>query len=250
MSIVSEWSHPPAELCLEDQNVHVWRAFLDCEGHVLQRLEASLAPDEISRAARFVFPRDRDHFIVARGILRSILGAYINRPASEIELIYGPAGKPAIQMSGGKPSIRFNLSHSHGLVVYAFSTWREIGIDVEAIRPDVAVEEIADRFFSARERAELQSLPQELRNEGFFLCWTCKEAYIKARGSGMGISLNSFGVSVTPGHPRELRSSDSSQWSLRSLQAAPGYVGAVVGEGRDWGLRLWDWEKKRPATGT
>jgi 4'-phosphopantetheinyl transferase len=125
--------------------------------------------------------------------------------------------------------------------VYAFAHRRKIGIDVEAIRPEVARRDIAEHSFSSRELAELHALPPELQDEGFFLCWTRKEAYIKARGSGMGIPLDSFEVSLTPGQPEELRIPDKSCWSLRSLQPAPGYVGAVVGEGTDWKVRLWDW---------
>ena len=246
MSALPEWSKPLAEPRLEESDVHVWRAFLECESSVLQRLEDSLAPDEKSRAAQFVFVRDRDHFIAARGILRALVGAYVGRSAAQVEFTYEAGGKPGLSLGAAKPPIRFNLSHSHGLAVYAFAHRREVGIDVEAVRPEVAGEEIAERFFSAGELAELRSLPRELRNEGFFLCWTRKEAYIKARGSGIGIPLDSFDVSLTPGQPEVLRSIDSSRWGLRSLRPAPGYLGAVVGEGKDWGLRLWDWVDWKP----
>jgi 4'-phosphopantetheinyl transferase len=212
----------------------------------LQGLEASLAPDEKIRAARFVFQRDRDHFIAARGILRILLGAYVHQPASTLNFTYGLDGKPALRVNEGEPSIHFNLSHSHGLAVYAISNHREVGIDVEAIRPGVAGEEIAGRFFSTSELAELHSLPREFRDEGFHLCWTRKEAYIKATGSGMRNPLNSFDVSLTPGQPELLRCTDSGRWTLRSFQPAPGYVGAVVGEGTDWRLRLWNWVDRRP----
>ena len=239
ISTSSGWSNPPTQPILEDNEIHIWRAFLECETSVLHGLNASLAPDEKTRAARFVFQRNRNRFIAARGILRKLLGAYMHQPALDLNFTYGPDGKPALRVNEGEPSIHFNLSHSHGLAVYAISTHREVGIDVEAIRPGVAGEEIAGRFFSKRELAELHSLPREFRDEGFFLCWTRKEAYLKAQGSGMGIPLDSFEVSLTPGQPEVLRSADCSRWSLRSLQPAPEYVGAVVGEGSDWELRLW-----------
>jgi 4'-phosphopantetheinyl transferase len=241
MPIFTNWSSPPNELRLEHDAIHVWRASLDCDIGLLKRLEASLAPDEKSRAARYVFQQDRDHFIAARGILRTILGAYVHRPTANLRFTYGPEGKPALQLIGGEPSIRFNLSHSHGLAVYAFSNQREVGIDVEAIRRNIARDEIAGRVYSVPELAEFHALPLELKNKAFFLCWTRKEAYIKARGSGMGIPLDSFEVSLTPDQPEVLRSADSSRWTLRSLQPAPEYVGAVVGEGSNWVLRLWDW---------
>jgi 4'-phosphopantetheinyl transferase len=236
-----DWSNPPDELHLEKENIHVWRATLDCEAAVLRRLETTLAPDEKSRAARFIFARDRNHFIAARAILRTLLGAYLQRPPSDVEFLYGPQNKPSIHSNSSEAPIHFNLSHSHGLAVYAFGQRREVGIDLEMIQPAFAGEEIAKRFFSSQELAELRSLPSQLRADGFFLCWTRKEAYVKARGAGMGIPLDSFDVSLTPGKPAELRSTDSDRWSLQPLQPGYGYVGAVVGEGKGWGLRLWDW---------
>jgi 4'-phosphopantetheinyl transferase len=246
----SNWSSPPKDLRLESDAIHVWRATLDCESSVLHRLETLLSPDEKSRAARYIFQRDRDHFVVARGILRTILGIYIQRPAADLRFSYEPEGKPALRLTRGETAIRFNLSHSHGLAVYAFSNQREVGIDVEAIRSNIAEDELASRVFSAPELAEFHSLPGELQNLGFFHCWTRKEAYIKARGSGMGIPLDSFEVSLTPGQPEVLRSADSTRWSLYSIQPAPGYVGAVVGEGKGWELRLWNWMDAPPTSGS
>ena len=196
--------------------------------------------DEKSRAARFRFARDRNHFIAARGILRELLGGYLHRSPAELEFDYGPSGKPALRTEGPSSPVRFNLSHSHGLAVYAFALGREVGIDLEPIRPDFAADDIAGRYFSTRELNELRALPPELRPEGFFLCWTRKEAYVKARGEGLQIPLDSFSVSLTPGEPEVLESADSSRWSLRSFEPAPRYVAAVVGEGQGWRLRHWE----------
>jgi 4'-phosphopantetheinyl transferase len=239
MSVPSNWSAQPAEPRLVENEIHIWRAFLDDERASHHYLV--LSEDERARASRFVFPRDRDHFVASRGILRTILGRYLQRPAVGIDFTYEPQGKPKLRSSAVGSPIRFNLSHSHGLAVYAFSIHREIGIDVEAIRPDFTGEQIAERFFSLKELAELRSLPPEQRDEAFFLCWTRKEAYVKAQGAGLGIPLDSFDVSLTPGTPETLVSSDSGRWMLRAFQPATGYAAAVVAEGRDWALRLWDW---------
>ena len=126
----------------------------------------------------------------------------------------------------------------------AFSLGRDLGVDVELIRSDIASEEIASRYFAPREVAELQSLPPSARAEGFFLCWTRKEAYIKAVGDGLQISLASFRVSLVPSQPPCLESADSSRWTLRSLSPAPDYVGALVGEGKDWQLHCFDWQPR------
>jgi 4'-phosphopantetheinyl transferase len=179
------------------------------------------------RAERFVFPRDKDYFIAARGTLRELLGQYLGRAPEEIELQTNKWGKPALKESGGEP-IHFNLSHSHGMAVYVFSQEGEAGIDIEKIRPELDAEEIAKRYFSENEIRELQSLRLELRTEGFFLCWTRKEAYVKARGEGLGIPLRSFEVSLTPGEPAILRSDDTAKWNLLSLLPFPGFVAACV----------------------
>jgi 4'-phosphopantetheinyl transferase len=239
MAVPSNWSARPPDVRLVKHEIHVWRAFLNREDAGVHHMV--LSEDERARASRFVFPRDRDHFVASRGILRAILGHYLQRPAGAIEFAYEREGKPRLRLRDADAPIRFNLSHSHGLAVYAFSNDREIGIDVEAIRADVTGEEIAERFFSSRESAELRALPRDRRDEGFFLCWTRKEAYVKARGAGLGIALDSFDVSLTPGLPAELKSIDHGRWMLRSFQPAVGYAGAVVAEGKDWALHLWDW---------
>jgi len=126
--------------------------------------------------------------------------------------------------------IRFNVSHSQGLAAFAFALDRELGVDVEQIRENFGGEQIARHYFSPDEVAELMSLPPETRAEAFFLCWTRKEAYIKARGEGLYISLASFSVSLTPGAPERLRADDASRWELRSFQPKEGYAGAVMVE--------------------
>jgi 4'-phosphopantetheinyl transferase len=236
------WSHPPEEFSLPIDEVHVWRASLDCDSKVLKRLEELLSPDEKSRAARFIFDRDRYYFVAARGILRDLLGAYLKRPPAELEFRYGPQGKPALCNTDSVSPLHFNLSHSQGLALYAFSRGREVGVDLELIRPEFATEEIANRYFSTQEVKELQALPQDLQPEGFFLCWTRKEAYVKARGEGLQVSLGSFNVSLTPGQPAELHSVDCSRWTLRSFRLAERYAAAVVGGGKEWRLQHWEWK--------
>jgi 4'-phosphopantetheinyl transferase len=239
------WSSPPKNLELPEREIHIWRANLDLEPEVLSRLASTLDNDEKARAGRFHFTRDRDNFTACRGILRELLGGYIGSSPASIEFAYGEFGKPAQHPRNSGPPIRFNLSHSSGLAVFAFARNCEIGIDLEAISPEFAGEEIAERYFSARELAELMALPAETRPEGFSLCWTRKEAYVKARGAGLQIPLDSFSVSLTPNQPERLESEDSYRWRLRSFKPAPGFVGAVVYEGvheaQGFHPRYWDW---------
>jgi 4'-phosphopantetheinyl transferase len=235
------WEPSLDRLVLPDGEVHVWRASLDCGESVLHRFEATLAADERNRAQRFVFQPDRNSYIAARGVLRELLGRYLNRGPSELEFDYGAQGKPALRGGSSPNSVQFNVSHSHGVALFAFAVGRQVGVDVELVRPDFAGEKIAERFFSSQEVRELRSLPAAVQDEGFFLCWTRKEAYIKARGEGLQIPLKSFHVSLTPGKTSRLQADDSSRWSLRSLRLGGQYVGAVVAEGKDWQLRGWEW---------
>lgn len=244
MSDFNSWDLNPERLSLEADEVHLWRAHLDCTETVLGQLEATLASDEKARADRFVFQRDRNAFVATRGILRELLGRYVHRAAAELEFDYGAQGKPALRTQSSQKSFQFNVSHSYGVALLAFALGRQVGVDVELVRPDFAGEKIAERFFSPQEVTELRSLPPTLQDEGFFLCWTRKEAYIKARGEGLQVPLKSFHVSLTPGKPELLQAADSSRWSLRSLRPDTRYVGAVVAEGSGWQLRGWEWRPK------
>jgi 4'-phosphopantetheinyl transferase len=237
----NSWEPSLDRLALTDGEVHVWRASLDCSESVLHRFKAALAADEKARAQRFVFQPDRNSYMAARGVLRELLGRYLNRGPSEIEFDYGAQGKPALRSGWSQSGVQFNVSHSHGMALFAFAVARQVGVDVELLRPDFAGEKIAERFFSPQEVRELRSLPAAVQDEGFFLCWTRKEAYIKARGEGLQIPLKSFHVSLAPGKPARLQADDSSRWSLRSLRLEGRYVGAVVGEGKAWKLRGLDW---------
>jgi 4'-phosphopantetheinyl transferase len=133
------------------------------------------------------------------------------------------------------------MSHSGDLAVYAISRGRDVGIDVEAMRPELVDGVNAASLFSAQEVAELRALPPEVRSEAFFLAWTQKEAYVKACAFGLQLSLNSLSVSVTPGRPERVVSSDSSRWLLQSFRPADEYLAAVVAEHSDSELRFFTW---------
>ena len=247
MNSTTEWASPLATPELARGEIHVWRASLSTDKTTLRSLESTLAGEEKTRAARFIFEQDRDRYIAARGILRDLLGKYLRRAPASIEFVYGPYGKPDMASAASRPEIRFNLSHSHGLVVVAIGREREVGVDVELIRPDFASEAIAKRYFSAKEIDELSKLPAELRTEGFFLCWTRKEAYIKAKGDGLQIPLDSFDVSLSPGRPATLSAIDEPRWGIKSfapsLISERHYAAAVVAEGKDWTARYFEWKK-------
>lgn len=254
----SPWPAQPEKLVLPDDELHVWCASLDELRTHLQFFKSLLAPDEISRAERFHFQKDREHFIVARGILRKLLGDYLGEHPARLSFSYSSHGKPALkdvdkvnnidgatdEIEDAARNIRFNLSHSGGLALYAITRKREIGVDIEHIRADLTDMEIAGRFFFSSEIAALLALPAEQRTQEFFNFWTLKEAYIKARGEGLSFPLDRFCVSLIPGSQQAVLKVhddpyETSRWSLRALKPAPGYAAAVAAEGHDWKLRCW-----------
>lgn len=239
---------PPVIGCDE---VHVCQAELDQPPSQVQSFFDTLAADERARAGRFYFAEDRARYIAARGMLRAILGRYLQRAPESLTFFYGARGKPALSAETGGDAIRFNVSHSHGVAFYAVARGREVGIDLERIRCDVAVAEIAERFFSRREAAILRTLPSEAQHQAFFHCWTRKEAYIKAHGEGLSLPLDQFDVSLAPGDPAAILGtrpdpSEASRWSLQDLSAAPGYVAALAAEGHDWRLAYSQWPDYSP----
>ena len=240
------WDSPPKTLLLPNDAVHVWRTSLCVSATCLRIFENTLTADERARAERFYFQKHREHFIVGRGLLRHILSRYLEKEPDQLRFCYNSYGKPALIEEAGAEGLCFNLSHSHGVALYAVTRGREIGIDIEYFRPDVETKKLAERFFSPREAAALRALPEHLQKEAFFNCWTRKEAYIKADGKGLAIPLNAFDVSLTPGEPAALLSSqrhpqETSRWVLQALDPEPGYAAALAVKGHDWKLKCWQW---------
>ena len=211
--------------------IHVWHAALDREENILGRLEPTLSPEEKARADRFHFVNDRNRFVAARGLLRELLGKYLQQAPAGLAFSYGRHGKPALSGGNASSGLCFNLSHSAGLAVYAIARERNLGIDVEHVRPESAGEDIAKRYFSAREVDDLRTLPLEARVEGFFHCWTRKEAYLKATGMGLQIPLDSFSVSLLPGKFAQFLGGVEPHWHLAAYHPAEGYVAAMVYDG-------------------
>ncbi len=164
--------------------------------------------------------------MACRSQLRQRLGQRLGVHPSQIEFSYNSYGKPAVADS----SLHFNVSHSDGLALFAISRTREVGVDIERINPGFVHEGIPERFFSPQEVIALRSLPESLQARAFFHCWTRKEAYIKARGLGLSLALDSFDVTLAPDEPAAfIRGAGA--WSIESLDPAPDFVGAVVGQG-------------------
>jgi 4'-phosphopantetheinyl transferase len=210
--------------------VDVWCITLQHDADLVELATVLLGSDERARAQAFLFQRLRDDFTLSRGALRLLLSEQVKMPPATIGFEYGPHGKPALP--GGDTSLRFNVSHSGGLLACAIADGCDVGVDVERHRPMDDDESLARRFFSPGECEDLAKADARSRTAAFFDCWTRKEAFVKARGGGLSIPLDSFRVSLTPGAATLLAcggdAGDPRAWTIHPFEPAAGYSGAVA----------------------
>jgi 4'-phosphopantetheinyl transferase len=236
---------PIGPVPLGADEVHVWRASLRPSASALARLEADLSPEERARADRFRFPELRTAFVAGRGVQREILSRYTGTAPRALAYRESAHGKPALSTG---TDLRFNVSNAGDFALYAVTLRREIGVDLERLKPMPDGLDIARRFFSAPENEVFAALAEEARDLAFFHCWTRKEAYIKAVGEGLSMPLDRFDVAFAPGEPaRILRTrgdeEEAARWTMCELHPGPGYVGALVVEGDGWRTSLFDWDR-------
>jgi 4'-phosphopantetheinyl transferase len=206
---------------------------LDAGAHEVRAAVPLLSKVERERASRFAFERDRRRFVIARARLRQLLGVRLGIAPDAVQLVYGLRGKPALAATFAGSGLRFNLSRSGDVAVYAFAYDREIGVDVEAVRVMPDADAIVAQMFSRRENVAYFALAPHDRPLGFFQCWTRKEAFIKALGDGLYYPLDRFDVSLAPDEPArilrvERTAADDCQWTLHSFSPGTGLIGAVV----------------------
>lgn len=233
--------------CRADQ-VHVWLASLARSEAELNRLRQTLSQSERDRCTRLARSTDHDWFTAAHGILRDILSRYLGTKPACLTFSSGTHGKPALAREGGATAdLRFNLSHSNGYALYAVTLNREVGIDLEYLLRPVDGVALARRFFSRQECDALALLPGESKTRRFFEYWTCREAFVKARGTGLRFPLNELqvilpthGAGATVQHPStDLEASRCFLYPFAPLQD---FVGALAIEGADLPVKWWRWE--------
>ena len=229
MTFALKWQKLASIPPLQPHQVCVLAVPLEIESVDLDSFKSLLSDDELRRADRFVFPADSAKFVLCRGILRRLLGFYLSTKNEAVDLCVTDHGKLHLG-DQVRIDIRFNLTHSKDLAVFAFSVGQELGVDIESVDRTRATEEVAQRHFSPKERSDLARVPQPQRIEAFYRCWTRKEAYLKARGDGLSVDLASFDVSVLDESNPRLFARDSVRWEMWSLNPADGYLGAVVFE--------------------
>jgi len=227
---VGEWIAGPSMLNISAREIHVWK--VDLSQRAVPDANAVLSFDELERASRFHFERDRQHFMIAHSALRIILARYLNLPPATLTFGQTEYGKPFLTNLEAD-GLLFNLSHSGDVAVIVVAREREVGVDVEFMRADFATAEVAEHFFSVAEIYTLSGLDPHQRPKAFFDCWTRKEAYVKARGEGLSMPLDQFDVSLAPGVEalmlgNRIDDAEKSRWTFQDLHVTQGYAAALV----------------------
>lgn len=238
----SDWPPSPPHIQLHTDAIDIWLVGLEQSDAVRAKLWPLLNDEEQARAKRFYFDIHRHHFIVGRGLLRILLGRYLEVAPEKIVFAYGDHGKPYLPNT----TLNFNISHSYEMALLAFTQGRELGVDIEQIRPLEDAAAIARMNFSAKEVAEYTAVPDDQKPLAFYNCWTRKEAFIKAIGEGLSCPLDSFDVTLVPGEPAELLQvkgslDEARKWQLHTLNPVERYVGAIIATGQDWHLNCRQW---------
>lgn len=243
-----QWLPPPTDWHLGESDLHLWAFSLNRTAFERQQFWQTLTDDEQQRANRFYFEIHKHHFIAARGLLRLLLSNYLFILPTAVHFNYGPNGKPHLddrhRVKGRM--LKFNLSHAQEMGVIGVCWGRELGVDIEKIRPLDDGPQIARRFFSDWEVERFFAVPETKMPEAFFNGWTRKEAFIKAIGDGLSYPLNKFDVTLTPGQKAELVRVEGSQlkashWELTAYTPEHQYTAALMVERADWNYFTFRW---------
>lgn len=214
---------------MSEDEIHVYRLYPLKDDHDTGEMMSVLSGDEIDKAGRFKFIKDRNNFINCHSFLRRKLASYISLKPSEIIFSYTDKGKPYINSS----QLKFNLSHSHGFGVFAFTLNDEIGIDTEKLREIPDALKISDRYFSEGEITKLRTVDSMNINKAFLTCWTRKEAFIKAVGDGLSYPLKDFEVSLLANETPEIlyikgKETETSSWKILDINLSHDHITSLA----------------------
>ncbi|MGB6154168.1 MAG: 4'-phosphopantetheinyl transferase superfamily protein [Pricia sp.] len=228
---------------LPENEVHLWHCRFDANKDNIEAFKRILSEDEIEKARRFKFDIHREQSIISRGVLRTLLGKYLNQHPRDLLFDYTEYDKPFLRGNG---NLQFNVSHSGNRALFGFVQNAEIGVDIEKIKSDFEVIDIAQNFFSSDEIRTLQAMPESEKVAGFFRCWTRKESFIKAKGSGLSFALTSFSVSLDVDSPSLLRTDwtamEKGEGGLFSFTPEEGYLGALSIRGTINKVQEFNWQ--------
>ncbi|HMS34190.1 MAG TPA: 4'-phosphopantetheinyl transferase superfamily protein [Ignavibacteria bacterium] len=216
-------------MTISENEIHIYRFSLESTSDQIKESETVLSPDELWKAYQYKFEKDKFHYISGRALLRKLLAKYLDQAPGNITFSYSEKGKPFINGN----NIKFNLAHSGGKAVFAFTNNSEVGIDIEFMRELSDALQIAKRFFSDGEVKEFSEIIDCDIRTAFFNCWTRKEAFIKALGEGLSYPLNDFSVTLKPGEKPEVKwikgkDAEVKKWSLFNIEVDEKYVSSLA----------------------
>ena len=241
---VLEWPLAPEPIRLQPGQVHLWAAAMNEFVDQAPKLGLLLSPAEQVTAHKFKFARDRNRYLIRRGLLRLLLSRYLQQLPAAIEFQHGAYGKPEIKNHASGAPLFFNTSHSADIAVCAITSAGPVGVDIERTRTIPDIQKIARRYFRPRETETLMALPAESRLQAFYACWTRKEAFLKATGEGIAESLAKVEVTLAPRDPPAVVSLTGNpraheQWRLQPFSPAPGYLGCIAYKHAQLALSHW-----------
>jgi 4'-phosphopantetheinyl transferase len=239
-SFMSQWLPAPDPLPPLGDDSHVWAVELDAPGYDAGLWRARLSPDEQERADKFKFARDQRRYVIAHAALRDILARYTHTGAADLQFNQGANGKPKLAAPFSACGIDFNLSHSHETALVAVNDRHEMGVDIEYVKSDFEIFAVANRFFTKREVAALRALPAALRRKAFYKCWTSKEAFLKAKGTGLSGQLDEVEIACAGENVRIQAA--VANWTLAELAPRDGYEAALVTKDKPAQIFCYRWQ--------
>ncbi|RJR20214.1 MAG: 4'-phosphopantetheinyl transferase superfamily protein [Desulfobacteraceae bacterium] len=231
---IFQWKEPPDRIELQRGSIHIWRMRIKEWISCLKSLEEILSQGELSKLQSAKNPSRRVTYTIGRGILRMILERYTGINPSNLDLYYGPSGKPALSKEKNCRTHSFSLSHSGEWLIIAIGMLIDLGIDVEFKKKSLRALDLSERFFSRCEALMVKNAEVDRRTEVFYRIWVRKEACLKALGIGLvqGIkdvrvcSLESPSILIMD----DLQEGNSRHKTLicQDLFVAPEYASAIA----------------------
>ena len=204
------------------ESIQVW--VVPLAHQTADRWRRVLSPAEWAKAMRYRGEADQLRSTVTRGVLRTLLSRFLDKPTDGIEFTENEFGKPAT------PGIEFNVSHSGDYALMAFSKSSAVGIDVEQIKDRRVIEDLARRVLTPAEHDRFTALPESDRQRTFFDIWALKESILKGIGSGLSIAPECIEIDFPPAVPRLLSAPEGSgDWYIQNINIGhPQYAAALA----------------------
>ncbi len=239
-----EWSNGPQTPSLQEGNLHVWLADLSFSPEETLTFSGLLSDTEIERSKGYRLGIDSSRFIARRGILRLLLGRYLQISPGAVNLITGKHGKPRLSGDHLDKPIEFSVSSSSSMALFGFSLNQPVGVDIERVDLDFDYQGVISSYFLDAEQEWLQSLQPSRRRSAFYLSWVRKEAYLKGMGIGFSQAAQLPAIPLPEPAYNEaillpVKQLSLGSWFIYDLHLPLGYMGSLAVMGKIATLECW-----------